>query len=108
LLQTGFFPDAKLTWRIPIYPPAHSFRCAAMMEDRMSVITTMLRATHFSSKRPLALVTKWLSGRRDRRLLEAMTDGELRDIGIDRGQIDFALRVGGSRRLPAYFEVQHC
>ena len=43
--------------------------------------------------RSMELTAKWLTRRRDRRLLEAMTDYELRDIGIDRGQIDFALRI---------------
>jgi len=66
----------------------------------MSVITTLLTARHISSRLPTALITKWLHGRRDRRLLESMTDSELRDIGIDRGQIDFALRVGRPRVRP--------
>lgn len=60
----------------------------------MTVITKMLTATHASSKQPAGLIAKWLDGRRDRRLLESMSDTALRDIGIDRGQIDFALQVG--------------
>jgi len=94
LLQTGPLRNAKLTCRFSIPAPADAFRWAAMKEDKMSIITTVLRTTHFSPKRPIELAGKWLKGRHDRRLLESMTDYELRDIGIDRGQIESALRAG--------------
>lgn len=64
----------------------------------MSILTTMLTTTTFP-KQPVGLVAKWLNGRRDRRLLEAMSDCALRDIGLDRGHIDFAVAAGRPHRL---------
>lgn len=80
----------------------------AIKEDKMSVLTTMLTTTPFFSRQPAGLIAKWLGGRRDRRLLEAMTDSELRDIGLDRGHIDFAVDAGrpharhGLRKAPRF------
>ena len=77
-------------------PPA-AIADPAIMEDRMSILTTMLTTTPFFSKQPAGLIAKWLTGRRDRRLLQAMSDGALRDIGLDRGHIDFAILAGRSK-----------
>ena len=73
-----------------------------MKEDKMSVLNAMLTTTPFFSTRPAGLIAKWLTGRRDRRLLQAMTDSELRDIGLDRGHIDFSVLAGRSRAVRKY------
>ena len=42
----------------------------------------------------LSVLRHWLNRRRDRLALETMSESALRDIGIDRGEIEYRVRHG--------------
>jgi uncharacterized protein YjiS (DUF1127 family) len=62
------------------------------MHDTRAILAVRRRRNAWS--RTVFSVARWLEGRRNRRLLDSMTDDQLRDIGLDRGHIDYVIRNG--------------
>ena len=62
------------------------------MHDTRAILTTSRGRSTWV--RTISVIARWLQGRRDRRLLESMTDSQLRDIGLDRVYIEYVIHNG--------------
>ena len=66
------------------------------MHDTRAIITT--HRGHSVWARTISVIARWFQNRRSRLRLESMTDSELRDIGLNRGDIGYVIRNGRDYR----------
>src|SRR5262245_27594955 len=70
----------------------HAPQGRSHMHDTRAIIA--IRRGHSVWERAITVIARWFKYRRDRLRLESMTDSELRDIGLNRGDIGYVIRNG--------------